>query len=70
MRSLTATMILGALVAVAGCGSTPAPTDAATPPDAATTPVDASMCLPTGAACDWGEDCCSGGCAIPTMTCG
>jgi hypothetical protein len=56
-----------------GCGSQPAPTDAAVTPDAVTVQPDAPdapMCLPTGATCVLAEDCCSMACLVgDPMTC-
>jgi hypothetical protein len=69
MRSLTMIIVLGALLALAGCGRMTTPPDAATPADSMAPP-DASACLANGAMCNSGEECCSGGCAVGTLTCG
>jgi hypothetical protein len=59
--------LIAALVGALGCESTSTP-DAARSADAFASP-DAGMCRPSGAACEAGEDCCSGACGIGSLTC-
>jgi len=63
------TLLMLITVLATACGTTNTSPDASTSPDAFTAP-DASTCGPSGASCEAGEDCCSGGCGVATLTCG